>query len=286
MTLFALLLILVAAAFHATWNLFAKRSGGGAPFVWLFAALSLALYAPFALALWLWQRLPLSGTAGLFILGTSVLHLGYFLSLQRGYRVGDLSLVYPLARGSGPMLASLVAVALLGERPTPLALAGGALIVVSIFVIAGSPGQSRGRNRRAAFGYGLLTGAFIAAYTLVDKVAVSVLFIPPLLFTWLGEVGRTALLTPLALRRWGEVRREWREHRLEVFVVALLSPLAYILVLTALVYTPVSYVAPAREVSILIGAVMGSRLLAEEGARRRLWAASAMVLGVVLLALG
>ena len=82
------------------------------------------------------------------------------------------------------------------------------------------------------------------------------------------------------------VRAEWQAHRREALVVAVLSPLAYILVLTALVFTPVSYVAPAREIGILIGVIFGARLLAEGHARRRLLAAGAMVLGIVALALG
>ena len=94
------------------------------------------------------------------------------------------------------------------------------------------------------------------------------------------------MLTPLAIRHRGKVLAMWREHKIEALGVAVLSPLSYILVLTALVFTPVSYVAPAREISILIGAAMGARLLAEGNARRRLAAASVMVLGIVALALG
>ena len=94
------------------------------------------------------------------------------------------------------------------------------------------------------------------------------------------------VLTPFALRRWNDVRHHWSGNRLEVFGVAVLSPLAYILVLTALVFTPVSYVAPAREISILIGTGMGTRFLAEGEGRRRMVAAIAIVAGVLALALG
>ena len=112
------------------------------------------------------------------------------------------------------------------------------------------------------------------------------LAIHPLLLIWGSGVIRALLLTPGALARWAEVRQTWRHARREAFGVALLSPLAYILVLVALTFTPVSYVAPAREISILIGTVMGARLLAEGEPRRRLAAAAGMVLGVLLLALG
>ena len=287
MTLFAFALILVAAFLHAGWNLLAKRVAGGAEFVWLIALVSTIIYTPFVLVLLAVQRPTLTPIQGMFMVGTALLHVGYFVSLQRGYRVGDLSLVYPLARGTGPLLALLGAVLLLGERPTPLALVGAGLIIGSVFVLAGGTTllTDRTEGARGALYYGLLTGTFIAAYTLWDKVAVGALLIHPLLYDWSSNLGRTLLLAPVAVRRWQETKRVWREWRLETLGVAILSPLAYILVLFALTFTPVSYVAPAREVSILIGAVLGARLLAEGDARRRLLAAGGMVVGVVILAL-
>ena len=286
MTLFALGLVLAAAVMHATWNLLAKRAGGGVAFVWLFGALSAVIYAPLAAAVVLLQRPHLGPVELLFMAGSAMLHLAYFLMLQQGYRVGDLSLVYPLARGTGPLLSTTAAIALFGERPTPLALAGALLIAGSVFIFTGGAGVRRGAGAGSAVAYGLVTGAIIAVYTLWDKQAVSVVLIPPLLLDWAANLGRALLLTPLALRRPAAVRAAWRDHRREVLGIAVLTPLSYILVLTALVSTPVSYVAPAREISILIGAILGARLLADGDARRRLIAAGAMVAGVVALALG
>src|SRR5699024_7426102 len=91
-------------------------------------------------------------------------------------------------------------------------------------------------------------------------------------------------LTPTMPRYWGEVRFEWKRHRIEAVVVAILSSLAYILVLTAMVFTPVSHIAPVREVSILIGTLMGTRLLAEGFGLRRMFAAGAMVIGILAVA--
>jgi drug/metabolite transporter (DMT)-like permease len=286
-TLFALVLVLTAAVFHAFWNLLAKRAGdGGAAFVWLFGALSALIYAPLAAVLVFVQRPHVGYVEIFFMCGSGVLHLGYFVLLQRGYAVGDLSLVYPLARGTGPLLATAAAILLLGERPSALALLGILTIAAGVFALTWEPGGSTG----PAFGwsviYGLLTGAFIAAYTIWDKQAVSAVLVPPLLLSWATTVVTTLLLTPMALSRREKVLAAWREHRPEALGVAVLSPLSYILVLTALVFTPVSYVAPAREVSILIGAAMGASLLAEGDARRRLLAAAAIVAGVVALALG
>lgn len=287
MTFFALVLVLAAAVFHATWNLLAKRVGaGGAVFVWLFGAFSVLIYAPLALGVILLQGPHLGPAQLAFMFGSGALHLGYFVVLQRGYAVGDLSLVYPLARGTGPLLATVGAVVLLGERPGVVAVCGILLITLGVFLLTREPGSFRGPGLGMGVVYGLLTGGFIAAYTLWDKHAVSVLLIPPLLQSWATTVVTVALLTPLALRHRKEALSLWRAHRPEVLGVAVLSPLSYILVLTALVFTPVSYVAPAREISILIGVLMGTQLLAEGHAASRLLAAGAMVAGVAALALG
>ncbi len=286
MTTLALGLVLVAAFSHATWNLFAKRSSGGAPFVWLCDALSVILYAPLAIIVLLGQHPRIGAVEIAFLLGSAVLHLVYFLLLQRGYRVGDLSLVYPLARGTGPVLSTALAIAIFGERPSPVALLGALLVAVGVFTLTGGLRALRSVGARWAVRYGLLTGVVIAAYTLWDKQAVSALLIPPVLLYYGASLGRIVLLAPYILGRWGAVAEEWRAHRREVLGVALLSPLSYILVLTALAFTPVSYVAPAREISILIGAALGTRLLAEGDAVRRLASAGAMVLGVVALAVG
>jgi drug/metabolite transporter (DMT)-like permease len=286
MTAFALALVLSAAFIHAGWNFLAKRAGeGGAAFVWLFAALSSLFYAPLAVFIYFWQK-PYIGALQLgFMAGSALVHVTYFLILQRGYRVGDLSLVYPLARGTGPTISTFAAILILGERPTPLAIIGALLVAAGVFFLAGTEAGSKGSRKRGV-GYGLLTGAIIAAYTLWDKYAVSTLLIPPLLQDYCTTLARVIMLGPVALRKWGGVQREWRIHRKEAIGVALLCPLSYIMVLTALITAPVSYIAPAREVSILIGAVMGARMLAEGNARRRLPAAAAIVAGVIALAVG
>ncbi len=286
MTLFALALVLVAAVSHATWNLLAKRVGdGGAVFVWLFGLCSALIYAPLAVVVVLAVAPHLGAVQFLFMFGSGILHLGYFVLLQRGYAVGDLSLVYPLARGTGPLLATAAAIVLFGERPSLLVIFGIALITAGVFVLT-SEGSSLRSGLGAGVFYGLMTGVFIAAYTIWDKQAVSALLIPPLLQSWATTIVTTLLLTPLAMSNRKKIMALWRDYKPEVIGVAILSPLSYILVLTALVFTPVSYVAPAREISILIGAAMGARLLWEGDSTRRLIAAGVMVVGVVALALG
>jgi drug/metabolite transporter (DMT)-like permease len=295
MTSYALGLVLAAGLFHALWNFLAKRAGGGGPpFVWLYTALSALLYAPLAAAaVLLLGQTRMDALGSLFVLGTAVLHVGYFLSLQKGYSVGDLSVVYPLARGTGPLLASAAAVVLFGERPGPVAVLGILLIGGGVFVLAWEPGEAttdaspaQRRAKRLGVAYGVLTGAFIAGYTLWDKQAVSGLALSPILYYWAALAVETAILSPAALRHRDEVRAAWRHYRPEALGVAVLSPLSYLLVLTALVFAPVSHVAPAREVGILIGTALGGGLLKEGDASRRLLAAGAIVVGIVALAVG
>ena len=257
--------------------------------MWLVAATSAVLMTPLAAVVLVRDGGSGLGAEGIaFMAGSGALHAGYFVLLQRGYRVGDLSLVYPLARGSGPLLATVAAVAFLGERPTPLALAGGAVIVLAVLSLAGSPRRlaAAGPHAGEAVGYALATGVFIAGYTLWDKHAVDALGLSPIVYFWGTTTSNAALLTPVVLRRPGVLRETWRENRRAVLGVSTLSPLAYVLVLYALVTTPVSYVAPAREVSILIGAALGAQLLAEGDVRRRLACASAIVVGIAALAIG
>jgi drug/metabolite transporter (DMT)-like permease len=249
------------------------------------AVLSAIFYTPVAVAVIFLTRLEIGVVELGLMAGSAALHSAYFILLNQGYRIGDLSLVYPLARGTGPLLSTIAAILLLGERPSALAVAGALLIICGVVVITGSPKSLRGSVKTAVL-YAAVTGLFIAAYTLWDKQAVSRFAVPPLILDWGSNLGRTIFLTSLPARYPRETRVEWREHRFEAIGVAVLAPLSYILVLTAMQFTPVSYVAPAREISILIGTAMGTRLLAEGDGPRRLIAASAMVLGVVALAVG
>ena len=282
----ALALILSAAFIHAGWNLLAKQAGGGAAFVWLFSCFSSVIYAPVVIVVLAVQKPNVGLIEFGFLFGTAALHTLYYLFLQRGYRAGDLSLVYPLARSTGPLLATVAAIVLLGERPSPMALAGGGLILLGVVVLTWGTGRRSTSAMRVAVSYGLITGVFIATYTVWDKYAVHTLKIPPLLVDYSSNIGRVLLLLPFGIRHWNQVQTEWRTNRRAVVGIGVLGPLSYILILTAMSFAPVSYVAPAREISILIGAFIGARLLGEGQSIRRLIAAATMVLGFAALAFG
>lgn len=286
MTAWALTLILAAAVIHATWNLLNKRASGHVTFVWLVAVLSALLYAPATITIIEVWDIPINFVVLGLMAGSAALHTAYFVLLNQAYRIGDLSLVYPLARSTGPLLSSMAAILFLGERPSLIALAGAMLIIGGAVLLTIDGSRLRQTGARAAVVYGLITGLFIAAYTLWDKQAVSHFALAPLVLDWGANVGRALFLTPVALKYPDQAVSEWREHKYEALACAVLIPFAYILVLTAMQFTPVSYVAPAREISILIGTAMGARLLAERDGLRRVAVAAAMVVGIIGLAIG
>jgi len=283
----ALVLVLASSVVHATWNLLSKKVNGGIPFIWLVAALATAFYAPLVIAFVLWKHPSIGPLQIAFMLGSGLLRIFYFRALQKGYRVGDLSVVYPLARGTGATLATLGAILLLHEHPSLLAEAGAVMILGGVFLIARSNATPRGGfHPHQGVRYALFTGLCIAGYTLLEKQGVSkAVLVPPLLLDYGAIVTRALFLAPFAYQRRAEVAEHWKEHRWPTIGVALLSPLAYVLVLVALTMAPVYFVAPMRELSILFGLVFGASLLSEGNVRARLAGAVLMMAGVTALAL-
>jgi len=295
----ALALILVAALAHATWNLFSKQAAaaGASSFVWLMSLAATGLYAPVVAVSVLLSPPRLTSLDWVFMAGTGLLQVGYFLFLQAGYRLGDLSLVYPLGRGSGALLAALAGIILLGERPGPAGITGIVLVVLGVLVLGAPvrggdspspvPPEAPASPRLSrAIVFALVTGTFIASYTLWDKYAVSTLRVPPLIQGYASLPVMALVLAPSALRQRSRTRRVWGSYRRQVTGAAVLSPLAYILVLIAMSFTAVSAVAPAREVSVLAGVLLGRRLLGEGGLARRLTAAAAIAAGIICIAVG
>ncbi|NMM75601.1 DMT family transporter [Acidovorax sp. SRB_24] len=293
MTLTAFALILLAGLIHACWNIAAKKAGGDARFAFFTAVLMMLFWAP--LGWWVGRDVvPLWGLQEwAFVVASGVLHVFYYVILLRGYRKADLTVVYPLARGSGPLLSSLVAIALLGEQITALGLLGIAGVVGGVFLIAGGPGLLRASHDPQArarvhlgLAYGVLTGVFIASYTLVDGYAVKVVLMSPILIDYMGNFVRVALLAPAVLRDLPTAAVLWRAQWRFALLVAVVSPVAYVLVLYAMQQAPLSHVAPAREVSMLFAALIGGHLLGEGDRAARVLGALCIAAGVAALALG
>lgn len=276
--------VLLAALTHATWNLAAKRAARARHFVWLYSAASVALYLPVVTWILVTQRPQFGALHWLALALTSVLHIGYSLLLQAGYRVSDLSLVYPLARGTGPLLAFLAATFILGEPASAWSVLGVVLVVAGILMVSGLATAGH-KAPRTGIVLGMLTGVFVAAYTVNDGWAVKTLMISPFLVDFSGNLMRVVVLTPLALRDRAGLRAEASTFRVPVLTVAALGPMGYILVLFAMRLAPIGHVAPMRELGTLIGMYFGARLLKEGVSPLRMTGAMLMVGGVITLAL-
>jgi drug/metabolite transporter (DMT)-like permease len=283
----ALALVLVAAVLHATWNLAVKGATGDdrVAFVWVYVVVSAALWVPIAVVwvvaagerpTWWW----LGGAVV-----SALVHIVYQLVLQRGYAEGDLNLVYPLARGAGPLLTFVVAVTALGQHPAPAEVAGVLAVVGGVVLISLG---GRAVHARAGVSWGLATGVTIATYTLWDNHAVNGLDVPPVPYFVLGLVLQLPFLAVLLVRRQNPtpVREVWAHARRPVLTVALCSPLAYIFVLRAMQLAPVALVAAGRESSIVVGAVFGWLVLKEPRPARRLVGAVVVLAGIALIAVG
>lgn len=269
----ALALVLTAALLHALWNTAAKRVGGDPiAFVWCYATASWLVWLPIGLTLAWGDGSVLSWTFVGAAVVTGVLHNAYGLSLQTGYRSADLGVVYPVARGTGPLVTMAVAILLLGEDVRPLNALGGLVVVLGVAVVATARGRAapQGRSRYVGLAWGVLTGLAIAGYTLWDDQAVTTLGLAPVAYFAAGTTAQSLTLLPWMRGRWGDARVLLRSRRREIAVVAVLSPLAYVLVLIAMQTTPVSLVAPARESSIVVGTLLAWWMFDEERPARRI----------------
>src|ERR1700733_7782691 len=209
MSLYVLVLVLTAAVLHATWNLLAKKTKGRTPFIWLQYIASNILYLPF-----LFFQANQDYTIYLrpllwFSISSAMLHLGYFIVLQKGYRSADLSVVYPLARGSAPLVSFIAAIVFLHEQLKLSSAIGLFLIIAGVLIITGLSFKKENNSKiMTGITYGLLTGLFIALYTFNDTVAVKKYNLPPLLFTQVTNVFSVIFLLPFVFPQKNELKRE------------------------------------------------------------------------------
>jgi multidrug transporter EmrE-like cation transporter len=293
MPLTALFLVLLGALIHAGWNIVAKKAHGDSRFTFFSGVIMAIVWAP--LAIWLgWNVVPTWGfKEWVLIAASGFIHWVYFVCLLTGYRKSDLTIVYPLARGSGPLLSSMVAVVVFGEQISAMGIFGIVGVVFGVFLIAGGPSlfratkdaEKRARVKSGVF-WGLATGALIASYTILDAYTVKVVAMSPILFDFWCNILRLPYAVVPVLRDVHEAKRLWKLQWKYAAVVAIFSPVAYVLVLYAVQMAPVSHVAPAREVSMLFAALIGGQLLGESDRGLRILGACAIALGVMALAFG
>jgi drug/metabolite transporter (DMT)-like permease len=280
MSLALLLLILSAAALHAVWNLFAKKSGGSLSVIWMGALLSTLATLPVAVAVQRGSPLPARGlTIGVV---SGFVHCAYWWGLARMYRRGDISLAYPIARGSGVLGTAVGSMLLLREPVSFPGAVGIASVCAGVIALGYQRRIEPVRSRVVALA--LLTGLTITGYTLLDDRGVETME-PPVYLALETGVGVLAL----SFAGWRRIRisapHVYRRHALTVWMIGIGSPLTYLIILFAYAHGAVSYVAAVREFSVVIAALLGVRFLKERIGPLR-WAGIALVVtGTVLIKL-
>jgi drug/metabolite transporter (DMT)-like permease len=283
-TSLALTLVSVAAVLHATWNALTKRAEDGFLFLWSSMALSGVAFLPLAARFDLGAAL--SPRALPLVIATSVLHAAYFVVLSRAYRFGAFSLVYPVARGLGVALVPVAAFLLFDERMSGLGI-GGVLLVGAGIAFTGwsASGAETGAGAGAGKGavWAVATGGSIAAYSLVDAAGARAMH--PIAYVCLMALGSVVLLLPVVLRRRAALFAEWRRSGRFIVLAASMNLTGYVLVLFAYREAKTGYVVAARELSIVLSAVVGSVLFREGRLVPRMLAASVILAGVGCVAM-
>ncbi len=284
----ALGIVLVAAFLHAGWNFLAKKSQNKIVFIWWFLLIAIIGYFP--MFVYFWSGIRISALGWIYIVVTGVLHAFYFWFMGRAYERGDLSLVYPLSRGSGPLFVPILAVILMQEQLFLPGIVGISLVIIGIYIIhlrsfsIQSVVEPFLAMRGSASIWALCTGGTIAAYSLVDKVGVSIVY-PPV-YIYLMFVISLVLLTPYVLTKERlALKKEWKVNRIPILIDGFLVLFTYMSILFALRISKVSYVVAAREVSIVFSAIFGIKWLGEKHARQKLVGAILISMGVVLIGL-
>ncbi len=285
MNTLALILVLSSALLHTFWNFSTKRSVNKHVFIVLALGFASILLIPVGVILLLTH--PVSMLGWCFVVITTGLHAAYFRFISISYSKGDLTVVYPIARGIAPILVPVIAVVLFDEAISSMAVIGIGLIVIGIFVVALTSNYQKMNmwDIFHALRYPVLIGLSTTAYSLVDKSGVT--HVQPFLYMYLMTLGSFILLIPYILIKHGldSLVNEWKHSRIVIIVSGLCIFGAYGLVLTALSISKVSYIVPAREVGIVIGVILGIFVLKEPSGVKRLIGAGLIVSGLFVLAL-
>lgn len=285
MQLSSLAMILTASVAHAVWNIASKyKKEDTLVFVWAYSCTSALLWVPISLILIVNGQQNFNWQLVVAALISSILHIAYSLILQSGYERVELGIVYPIARGSGPVLTILFATLFMGEQLSAHALFGALLVIAGIFVVTGNPFRSRSRPLQGLL-WGAVTGAAIACYTLWDGYSVITLHLEPVSYYASTILLQSLIMTPAVMRRQHHIQTVVRIDIIPILIIAVCSPLAYILVLTAMQSMPLALVAPLRESSIVIGSLFSYYLFRENHLARRIAGAVVVLSGIAVISL-
>jgi drug/metabolite transporter (DMT)-like permease len=277
----ALALLLLAALLHVSWNILIKQAADRQATLWWALVVGGLLLTPGLSGSW-----PPPPEAVATALASSIFETLYFVALVAAYEVGDLSLVYPVARGSAPLLIAAWAAMLLGERPSAGGWVGIGLVGTGLVLVgSGTPSHTAATPRRTglALALALATGLCISGYSTINKIGVA--YVSPAAFTAMFHLGTAALLAPFLIRAKGrKLLDPWRSERHRTALVGMMVGGASVLVMAALAIERAAYVGAVREISVVMGALAGWLLLGEALGPRRTLAACTMFVGLGLIA--
>lgn len=273
----AVALVICSGIIHSIWNLFTKRSINKVVFLWYAHIVAIVVFSPFAINEG--KNFTFTMEACVLILGSMLFHGLYIFLLAQAYSVGDLSHVYPIMRGTAPLLVPILGVSLLNESLTVQGWIGVAVVVAGILTLSSGRGAVR-QSRIKPTLLALSVGVSITCYTLVDKAALG--YVPPMLLNGFGNVGNMLALLWFAVKS-KEIVNEWKINRKWIVLGGVLAPGGYILFLFAMIHLPASQLAPMREIGTVFATFLGIWVLKEQQGTRRLLSAVIITAGVVIL---
>ncbi len=282
MTTATFLLILAAAAFHAIWNLYVRKVAGNLFVLWLGLLFGCLALLPGVVLYFLLAGFPQGIiTQYIFYIAlTGFIHAIYFFVLGKAYQHGEISFVYPIARGSGVALTAISAWVLLSEGFTSQGSAG--IILVCVGIISLSVIATNGVYNNRSLLLSILIGFSIAAYSIVDKIAVQ--FINPVIYIWSMFLVSSLFLAPYMLFNYKEtVLGISKQYFWHAVIIGVGSIGTYLMILFAFTMGPVGYVVAIREFSVVIGSLLGIVLLKERISALKLTAISVIVIGVIFI---
>lgn len=279
------LLVIIASISHALWNMMLKQSGDKTIFLWSLRIWSVIIFLPVSIVFWP-KETHITYEWIFWGLGSIVLHSAYAIILAKAYEKSDFSLAYPIARGLGPLIVVAVGIFFLNEPITHLSVIGSVVIFIGIYILYSGVNIMKGIKGLQSMitsPYPLLVGLCIACYTVFDKLAVSV--IPPVSLNVIENIGQVIVLGAFQVRDIPHVVKQWKKDWVRMAIAGGLAGLSYILVLVVLFDIPVSKVAPVRETSIVIGALLGLYFLKETFSFSKVLGSFVIFIGVLLIVL-
>lgn len=274
----SVLLVFVSGFLHSVWNLYTKKSLNKHVFLWFCQLVAVMVLLPLAIAAW--DRMQWTETTIMLILASMFLHGLYVVLLAAAYSIGDLSQVYPIMRGTSPLLVPLLGVTFLHEQLTVMGWIGVLSIVAGIALLSHIKFKRQKWSSFKAPALAFAVGICIAGYIVVDKVALN--DVPAVLLNEAAHLGNLLVLSWTTFHSSG-MRNELQVNWKAMLLGGIIAPGGYLLFLFALSFAPVAQLAPMREIGTVFGTMMGIFILREKQGARRILASLVITFGVIVL---